>query len=66
MRDTAPERRHHLRRACPVPGCDWVQVTSWFVGGPDTTHAINDTYLRVEAEAHITSAHYHVPKQYFT
>ena len=60
------ERRPHLRRPCPVPGCDWWQTTSWFVGGPDVTEPVSDMFLRMEAESHLLSAHYSIPKQYFT
>lgn len=52
------ERRPHLRRPCPLQEthhCDWWQVTSWFVGGPDRTEAVSDVYLRLEAEAHLTA-----------
>lgn len=64
-----PERRPHLRRPCPLQkesGCDWWQTTSWFVGGPDITEPVNDMYLRWEAESHLTSAHYTLPKMIFT
>lgn len=52
------ERRPHLTRQCPVPGCDWIQVISWFVGGPDTTERVGDMRLRIEAEAHLLNAHF--------
>lgn len=63
-----PERRPHLRRPCPLQkdGCDWWQVTSWFVGGPDNTRAVDDMFLRMEAEAHLTSVHYTLPKTIVT
>lgn len=60
------ERRPHLIRVCPVPGCDWMQVTSWFVGGPDVTEAVSDVVLRAQAEAHLISVHYPIPRTYFT
>ena len=63
------ERRPHLRRPCPLheeAGCDWWQVTSWFMGGPDTTQEVDPLFLRIEAEEHLTSVHYPVAKQYFT
>ena len=63
------ERRPHLMRPCPLreqDGCDWMQVTSWFVGGPDTTEEISETALRLEAELHFTSRHFVLPTSYFT
>lgn len=63
------ERRPHLQRPCPFhlqEGCDWVQTTSWFVGGPDVTEPINEMVLRIEAEAHFLSAHRgQAPKKIF-
>lgn len=51
------ERRPHLQRACPFPGCDWIQTTSWYVGGPDRKQAVSGTALMTEAEAHFLHAH---------
>jgi hypothetical protein len=62
----AVERRPHLQRFCPIPGCDWVQVTSWFVGGPDVTEPVPPMYLRLEAEEHLLSAHYRPSPHIFT
>jgi len=59
------ERRPHLQRACPFPGCDWIQTTSWFIGGPDTTQTVSATYLRAEAESHFFAAHFAPPPQIF-
>jgi hypothetical protein len=64
-----PERRPHLTVPCPLreqEGCDWVQVISWFVGGPDTTEAVSPTFRRMEAEAHLMERHFHVSPQIFT
>ncbi|AKJ71667.1 hypothetical protein SPI1_4 [Skermania phage SPI1] len=47
------ERRPRLIRACPVPGCDWVQVTSWYIGGPGTVEDVAPAYLRIQAEDHM-------------
>jgi hypothetical protein len=62
------ERRPHLQRACPFreqAGCDWIQTTSWFMGGPDLTQAVDPLFLRAEAEAHFMNAHFRIPAQYF-
>lgn len=59
------ERRPHLTRRCPVPGCDWVQVISWFVGGPDVTERPSDAFLRMEAEAHLVN-HFAPDRTIFT
>lgn len=64
-----PERRPHLRRPCPLreqDGCDWWQVTSWFVGSPDTTEAVSPWRLRAEAEQHLLTVHYRVSPTIFT
>lgn len=66
MNRNGVERRTHLRRACPVAGCEWWQTISWYVGGPDTTEAVPEAFLRMEAEAHLTSAHYQLPPTIFT
>lgn len=63
------ERRPHLRRPCPLQqqdGCDWWQVTSWFVGGPDTTAEVSEGYLRMEAEAHFLERHFYASPTIFT
>lgn len=63
------ERRPHLRRPCPLReshGCDWWQVTSWFVGSPEVTETISDTALRIEAEAHLMAAHFTPDIVHFT
>lgn len=64
------ERRPHLQRACPFrmqEGCEWVQTTSWFMGGPDVTEPVSGMVLQMEAEAHFLSAHRgKAPKMYFT
>lgn len=60
------ERRPRYRRPCPVPGCDWWQVTAWYVGGPDHTEEVSEWHLRLEAEAHLLHAHYRPGVQYFT
>lgn len=64
------ERRPHLQRPCPFreqEGCGWMQTTSWFVGGPETTEQISEIVLRIEAEAHFLSAHRgRAPKKIFT
>lgn len=52
----AIEKRPHLTRPCPLQGkhdCDWVQVTSWFVGGPFTTVAVPQDVLEREAIDHM-------------
>lgn len=59
------ERRPRYRRPCPVPGCDWWQTTAWFVGGPDVTEDVPEAFLRMEAEAHLLSAHYAPERQIF-
>lgn len=60
------EKRPHLQRACPFPGCDWIQTTSWFMGGPTITQEVSTTYLRAEAEAHFLTAHFTLPARIFT
>lgn len=60
------EKRPHLQRACPFPGCDWIQTTSWFMGGPDLMQSVNPAYLMAEAESHFLTAHFTVPPQIFT
>lgn len=62
------ERRPHLRRPCPLrvqDDCDWMQTTSWYVGGPDITQEVDPLFLRAEAEAHFLSAHFTMPRQIF-
>lgn len=62
------ERRPHLQRKCPLAeqmNCDWVQVTSWYVGGPDNKVPVSDTFLRMEAEAHL-EAHYGIQRTIYT
>jgi hypothetical protein len=63
------ERRPHLQRPCPFreqESCDWMQTTSWYVGGPDVTEPVSMTRLRMEAEAHFLTAHLgRAPKQIF-
>lgn len=59
------ERRPKYQRPCPMreqDGCGWVQVTEWFVGGPDSTMVVPDRFLMAEAEAHLMSAHFTAPK----
>ncbi len=51
------ERRPHLQRLCPFPGCDWLQTTSWFVGGPLNIQPADGRKLMAEAEAHFLAAH---------
>lgn len=51
------ERRPHLQRGCPFPDCDWIQVTSWFMGGPDITAAVAPGLLMAEAERHFLTRH---------
>lgn len=66
---SGPERRPHLRRPCPLreqEQCDWWQVTSWFVGGPDVTEPVSAMYLRAEAEAHLMQRHFHISPTIFT
>lgn len=60
------EKRPHLQRACPFPGCDWIQTTSWFMGGPDLMQSVNPAYLMAEAESHFLTDHFTVPPQIFT
>lgn len=55
------ERRPRYRRNCPVPDCGWQQTTAWYVGGPEVTEEVPDMVLRLEAEAHLLSAHYTLP-----
>lgn len=64
----AEERREHLRRFCPLAaqtGCDWYQVTSWYVGSPFKTEAADKALLEDEAALHIES-HYGLKRTYFT
>jgi hypothetical protein len=35
-----------------------MQTTSWFMGGPHLTRAVDPLYLRAEAEAHLMHAHF--------
>lgn len=66
---SAVERRPHLRRPCPLreqESCDWWQVISWYVGGPDVTEEVSEMYLRAEAEAHLMQRHFHVSPTIFT
>lgn len=49
-----------------MPGCDWWQVTAWFVGGPDRTDEVPEAFLRMEAEAHLLNAHYTPERTLFT
>lgn len=50
------ERRPHLTVRCPVTGCDWVQVTSWWTS-PETTEAVPPVFRQIEAEMHLSAAH---------
>lgn len=62
------ERRPHLKRACPLKdqkNCDWEQVTSWYVGGPNRTVAVPQARLTEEAELHL-EAHYGLKREYYT
>lgn len=63
------ERKPHLIKYCPLArqaGCDWTIVTSWFVGGPDTTEAVSMLTQQFQTEAHLMEVHYPVARQYFT
>lgn len=63
-----PERRPHLTRPCPLHTshhCDWVQVTSWYVGGPNKTVPVPEKKLRHDAELHLES-HFGLERTYFT
>lgn len=60
------ERRPRYRRPCPVPGCDWMQTTAWFVGGPDKTEEVSAAYLLMEAESHLLSSHFTPERRIFT
>jgi len=54
------EMRPRFRRPCPLAeqeGCDWWQVTEWFVGGPDATMEALPAQLEAEAVAHLMDAH---------
>jgi hypothetical protein len=51
------ERRPHLQRNCPVKGCDWKQVTSWFVGGPHRIETVSMKTLELQATAHLLQVH---------
>lgn len=62
---SAPERRPRFKRGCPVPGCGWEQVTAWFVGSPDVTEEVTETFLRIEAETHLLSAHFTPDRRIF-
>jgi accessory colonization factor AcfC len=62
------ELRPHLRRPCPLKDshyCDWVQVTSWFVGGPATVVEVPQDQLQRDAERHM-EAHYGPRRTWFT
>lgn len=62
------ERRPHLKRFCPLreqKGCDWEQVTSWYVESPLVTRPVPKEQLEDEAAAHIES-HYGLVRKYFT
>lgn len=64
----AEERRPHLKRFCPLAkekGCDWYQVTSWYVGSPLVTQAADPALLEDEARLHLES-HYGLVRKYFT
>lgn len=63
------ERRPRFWRRCPLAeshGCDWTQVTAWFVGGPDVTEEVSDFWLRAEAEQHLIYAHFTPERMIFT
>jgi hypothetical protein len=52
----ALEKRPHLVRHCPLKDredCDWVQVTSWYVGGPHRTWTVPQDRLEAEAVKHM-------------
>lgn len=64
----ADELRPHLKRYCPLreqEGCDWEQVTSWYVGSPLVTRAVPKAELDEAATLHIES-HYGLVRKYFT
>ena len=46
------EKRPHRIRHCPVGGCDWTQVTSWWLT-PTLHSAVDNATLEREATAHI-------------
>jgi hypothetical protein len=63
-----PERRPRYRRPCPLAeqeGCDWWQVTEWWVGGPELSLTVSQQYLMAEAEAHLLHAHVVINPQVF-
>jgi hypothetical protein len=51
------ERRPHKRRPCMQKGCGWMQVTSWFVGGPHNIVKVSDKFLELETTAHMLVVH---------
>lgn len=55
------ERRPRFRRACPVVGCDWVQVTAWWIS-PEDSEEVPPIFLRIEAEQHVVNAHAPLPR----
>lgn len=62
------ERRPHLKRFCPLreqEGCDWEQVTSWYIGSPLITQPVPKEQLEDEARLHL-EAHYGLVRKYFT
>lgn len=62
------EQRPHLIRACPLKdqeGCDWTQVTSWYMGSPLLTQAVPKAELEDAASAHLES-HFGLVRKYFT
>lgn len=46
------ERRPHRLRQCPVKGCDWVQVTSWWIT-PVLTQSVDPKTLERDALDHL-------------
>lgn len=53
------ERRPHMRKPCPVKGCDWFLVTSWFIGGPMNHVPVSAKVQELQVVTHMVTEHGH-------
>ncbi len=62
------ERRPHLRKKCPFPGCGWYLVTSWYIGGPARTMPVPVKAQERQVYMHMVREHGHFgpPAKIFT
>lgn len=61
---TGMERRPKTVKNCPVKGCDWFMVTSYYVGGPNRTQAVSNEDQQRAAGEHM-KVHIPPPKKIF-